>query len=104
MSPPFSCPVSHSYLSSVHEPPKQAEGIAADNACLGHVATACARGEDLDTALMMARGMLAKGHNVSRTYNNIMLAIVNGQAFKSRQRYSSTAVPPCRNNDAREII
>lgn len=66
---------------------QQSAGISADTTCLGHVATACARGENLDTALVMVRGMLSKGHNVSRTYNNIVLAIVNGQAVKSRARY-----------------
>lgn len=40
----------------------------------------------LDTALAMVRGMVSKGHSVARTYNNIMLAIVNGQAFTSRTR------------------
>lgn len=54
---------------------------------MGHVATACAKGQDLDTALAVVRGMLSKGHSVSRTYNNIMLAIVNGQAFNSMERY-----------------
>eukprot|EP00752_Nemacystus_decipiens_P009836 g8774.t2 len=64
----------------------ESAGIAADSSCLGHVATACAKGQDLDTALAVVRGMLSKGHNVSRTYNNIMLAIVNGQAFNPMER------------------
>ncbi|CAM9498192.1 unnamed protein product [Ectocarpus sp. 12 AP-2014] len=62
----------------------ESAGVAGDNACLGHVATACARGQMLETALAMVRGMVSKGHSVTRTYNNIMLAIVNGQAFTSR--------------------
>lgn len=40
----------------------------------------------MDTALVVVRGMLSKSHNVARTYNNIMLAIVNGQAFKPGER------------------
>ena len=53
--------------------------MIADNATLGHVATACARGGDLDSALIILRRMTEKGMSAPRTYNLVLLAIANGK-------------------------
>ena len=53
--------------------------MIADNATLGYVATACARGGDLDSALTILRRMTEKGMSAPRTYNLVLLAIANGK-------------------------
>lgn len=63
---------------------RQAAGVVADDVTLGHAATACARGGDLDDALIILRAMAAKGMAVARSYNLALVAIVHGKTGASR--------------------
>lgn len=63
---------------------RQAAGVVADDVTLGHAATACARGGDLDDALIILRAMAAKGMGVARAYNLALVAIAHGKTGPSR--------------------
>lgn len=61
----------------------QNAGVVADSSTLGHVSVACARGGDLDSALIILRGMVAKRMSAARTFNLVLLAIANGRTSPS---------------------
>lgn len=63
---------------------RKAAGVVADDVTLGHAATACARGGDLDDALIILRAMAAKGMAVARAYNLALVAIAHGKTGPSR--------------------